>query len=331
VLSLLHQFWNDHGVPFLVLESAKQEYRGLLNVQDWADLGPGNRDCRRRVYTLGDESCSLQTCFEAAMPQIGPLPSILAEALHLVYWNNGWLLADSGPGPDETCALLFPTLSDLYQVIGLVVKERGYQGEVKANIEAAVASRLKPLLLGSKRRMFDTQRSIPADQLFTRPVILELNELNEQDKSLVVMFLLTMLREYRERHPSPNGDLIHVTVVEEAHNALENIASRGASEVGNDLRGKAVQAFCNMLTEVRAYGEGLVIADQSPEKLAPDALRITNVQIAHQLRDGHDREAIANAMIMTDEQRDFLGKLEPGRAAVFYTGLQKATFVAVPQ
>ncbi len=32
VLQLLHQLWVEHDVPFLVLESAKQEYRGLLGV-----------------------------------------------------------------------------------------------------------------------------------------------------------------------------------------------------------------------------------------------------------------------------------------------------------
>jgi hypothetical protein len=36
-------------------------------------------------------------------------------------------------------------------------------------------------------------------------------------------------------------------------------------------------------------------------------------------------------MIMTDEQRDFLGKLRPGQAAVFRTGLERATFVKIPQ
>ena len=36
-------------------------------------------------------------------------------------------------------------------------------------------------------------------------------------------------------------------------------------------------------------------------------------------------------MIMTDEQRDFLGKLRPGQAAVFRTGLERATFVSIPQ
>jgi hypothetical protein len=64
--------------------------------------------------------------------------------------------------------------------------------------------------------------------------------------------------------------------------------------------------------------------------LARDAMRNTNVQISHQLRDTHDREAIANAMVMTDDQRDYLGKCETGRAAVFFSGLQKATFIDVP-
>jgi hypothetical protein len=85
-----------------------------------------------------------------------------------------------------------------------------------------------------------------------------------------------------------------------------------------------------MLTEIRALGEGLIIADQSPEKLAADAMRNTNVQIAHQLRDSRDREAVARALLMTEEQRDFVGKLQPGHAAVFYTGLERATFVTLP-
>jgi hypothetical protein len=112
---------------------------------------------------------------------------------------------------------------------------------------------------------------------------------------------------------------------------LENVASKGGGEgaTSADTRFKAVEAFCQMLTEIRSLGEGLIIADQSPEKLARDAMRNTNLQIAHQLRDSHDREAIGSAMIMEKEQRDFLGKLVPGQAALFRTGLEKATFIQV--
>ena len=85
-----------------------------------------------------------------------------------------------------------------------------------------------------------------------------------------------------------------------------------------------------MLAEVRAYGEGIIISDQSPEKLAPDAVRNTNLQIAHQLRHRTDREAIAAAMIMDEAQQEYLGKLRVGEAAVFLTGYDRATFMQVP-
>jgi hypothetical protein len=176
--------------------------------------------------------------------------------------------------------------------------------------------------------MFGAQRSYPLDVMMRRPTILELNDLNADDKSLTIMFLLMLLREYRELHPADG--LQHITVIEEAHNVMGNVQSSGPSEIAADTKGQAVQAFADLLTEVRAYGEGILIADQSPEKLLPDAVRNTNLQIAHQLRDAKDREAIGRALIMDQAQLDYLGKLGVGEAAVFLTGMEKATFMQVP-
>ncbi|MEB3189906.1 MAG: DUF87 domain-containing protein [Snowella sp.] len=341
-LYLLDQFWRKFQVPFLVIESAKKEYRGLRHVDVFKD--------KLQIYTLGNETLSplrfnpfelmpgvrleshlahLQTCFEGALPPVGPLSSVISEALEVVYQRYGWRLTDYGRHSEEE-PRLFPIMEDFYLTVENIVQGRGYQGEVKSNVEAAIKGRIKPLLMGSKGKMFSSRLSSPnAADLFQYPVILELNDLNEQDKSLVMMFFLTLLREYRELHPSK--ELSHITLVEEAHNVLANVdAVSSGNENQSDVKAKSIQSFCNMLAEVRAYGEGLIIADQSPEKLARDAMRNTNVQIAHQLRDAQDREAIANAMIMSEEQRDFLGKCDTGRAAVFYTGLQKATFIDVP-
>lgn len=48
--SLLEQVWNDgRGVPFMVIESAKSEYRALLNSPRFSGL---------RVFTVGDETIS---------------------------------------------------------------------------------------------------------------------------------------------------------------------------------------------------------------------------------------------------------------------------------
>jgi hypothetical protein len=349
VLALLNQLWATHHIPFLVIEAAKKEYRALSRVKGFDEL---------LIFTLGDENGSpfrfnpfellpgvrveahlgrLQACFDAALPQFGILPSIVAESLEKIYTDKGWKLTDvaSLPSPSgrevggEGERRLFPSLRDLYTAVIRAVEGRGYSGEMRDNIRAAAAGRIRNLLTGSRGAMFGAQRSFPAEIIFRRPVILELNDLNEDDKALTMMFLLMWLREYRELNTSPA--LQHVTVVEEAHNVVSNVQSVGNTEVAADTKAKAVAAFANMLAEVRAYGEGILISDQSPEKLAPDAMRNTNLQIAHQLRDRRDREAIARAMIMDDEQQNFLGKLRVGEAALFRTGMEKATFIQVPE
>ena len=338
VLYLLDQVWRKHGIPFLVIEGAKKEYRALARVKGFENL---------LVFSLGDETTSpfrlnpfellpgvrleahlnrLQACFDAALPQFGILPSIVAESMEEIYKARGWKLTDRCE-PGET--RLFPTLRDLYRAVIQITEQRGYAGETYHNIRAAASGRIGNLLRGSRGLTFGGMRSFPADLIFSRPVVLELDDLNEDDKALVMMFLLTWLREYRALHRGKG--LQHLTVVEEAHNVLANTQSVGASETASDIKAKSVGAFANMLSEVRAYGEGLVISDQSPEKLAPDAIRNTNLQIAHQLRDRRDREAIARAMIMDEAQQEYLGKLRTGQAAFFRTGVEKAAFVTVPE
>jgi hypothetical protein len=203
---------------------------------------------------------------------------------------------------------------------------------VKSNVEAALVGRFKPLLMGSKGLMFDVQACDPPPEiLFEEPVVLEMNDLNLDDKAMTVMFILTLLREYREIHKAGKRGLQHITMVEEAHNILEEVGSHSGSESQADTRSKAVATFCSMLAEIRSLGEGIIIADQSPQKLARDAIRNTNLQIAHQLRDGHDRETMASAMIMDEDQVNFLAKLEVGHAAVFWTGREKAGFIKANQ
>jgi hypothetical protein len=339
VLFLLDQLWRTKNIPFLVIEAAKKEYRTLSKV-------PGFED-DLLIFTMGDETTSpfrlnpfellpgvrleahlgkLQACFDAALPQFGILPSIIAEAMEEIYKSKGWKLTDIATGEEER---LFPTMREMFNEVIRVAERRGYAGETADNIRAAAAGRIGGLLRGSKGRMFGSQRSFPAETLFKHPLILELNDLNEDDKALTMMFLLTWLREYRELHKGK--ELQHVTVVEEAHNVLSNTQPVGNQEISADTKAKAVAAFTNMLAEIRAYGEGLIISDQSPEKLAPDAVRNTNLQIAHQLRDQHDREVIARAMIMDEAQPEYLGKLGVGTAAFFRTGIEKATFIRIPE
>lgn len=340
-LYLLDQLWRQHRVPFLVIEPAKSEYRGLIRQPGYADL---------LIFTLGDETTApfrlnpfellpgvrveshleqLNVAINAAMPQFGVLPTIIEEALEEAYSRQGWELTDRADVDNDR---LFPTLADFYREAIRAVEGRGYQGELRDNITAAVKGRIGSLLRGSKGFMFNCRRSLPLEHLLSRPVILEMDALGDDAKGLAMMFLLILLREYRRTQATAQepGGLRHLLLIEEAHRVMENVTSTGPSEVAADTRAKAVRAITDFLVEMRSYGQGMLIAEQSPEKLAPDAVRNTNLKITHMLPGRQDREALASAMIMDQQQEQFMGKLRVGQAAVFMTGYEKATFMAVP-
>jgi len=47
-------------------------------------------------------------------------------------------------------------------------------------------------------------------------------------------------------------------------------------EVTANPKGRAIEVFSNILSEIRAYGEGIIIAEQIPAKLIPDAIKNTS-------------------------------------------------------
>ena len=68
----------------------------------------------------------LQTCFEAAIPPVGPSASVIAEALLRGYEAEGWALTDVCPAAPRR---RFPVLSDFVRHVEAVLRDRGYEGE----------------------------------------------------------------------------------------------------------------------------------------------------------------------------------------------------------
>jgi hypothetical protein len=336
-MQILSQLW-ETGIPFLVIEPAKTEYRTLL------DSPLGNS---LQIFTLGDESVSpfrlnpleiqpgirvethisaIRACFEAALPTFGILPSLIEESLHNVYQDKGWNLTDRGRVDD---ARLMPTLGELYFEIIRATEERGYSEKTLQDIRAAAAGRIGSLLRGSKGRMLNNRRSIPMKTLMTRPTVLELESLNDDEKALVMLFLLTMIREYC-RANREDSRLQHVTLIEEAHRVMSAMPHAADRETSADTRAQAVEMFSASLSEVRAFGEGLIIAEQIPGRLAEDALKNTNIKIVHRLPGQDDRQTVGATMNLSEEQEPYLAKLVPGQAALFIEGYERPTFIYVP-
>ena len=182
-------------------------------------------------------------------------------------------------------------------------------------------------MLGSKGFMLDTPRSFDFKSLLKKKVILELEEIkNPSEKSFIMGLILLNLNEALKSIYKEDKSFRHITLVEEAHRLLSKY------EAGDSLNKKSgVEAFSDMLAEVRKYGESLMIVDQIPNKLTPEVLKNTNTKIVHRIFAIDDKEAIGNTMALSKEQKEFLSKLEVGRAIVFNQKFYNAIQVQIKE
>ncbi|HLJ53578.1 MAG TPA: ATP-binding protein [Chthonomonadaceae bacterium] len=339
-MQILLECYGKLGLPFLVIEPAKAEYRRLSQTDEFKG--------KLRVYTFGGNSPLpfrinplspvagiplgrhidlLKAVFNASFPMYAGMPYVLEEAILEVYAERGWSLftsenacLDPRAGVDERSALT-PCLEDLHDKVDVVLNRKKYGQEVHANMGAALRSRIRSLMVGNKGMALNTRRSTPLADLFDVPTVIELQNLgDDEEKAFVMALLFVLLYEYAEVRqteiaPARRGKLQHLTLIEEAHRLL--VATHGpVSAETADPRSKAVSMFTDMMAEMRAYGEGFIIADQIPTKLAPETLKNSNLKIIHRLVSPDDREAAGSCMNLTDWQKRHLNNLKPGLAIV---------------
>src|SRR6202035_3478441 len=148
------------------------------------------------------------------------------------------------------------------------------------------------------------------------------------DKAFLMGTVLIRLAEHLRLRQRAEGPAVprlrHLSVFEEAHRLLRQ--PRGP----DGAAAHAVEMFAGLLAEIRAYGEGLIIAEQIPAKIIPDAVKNTAVKIVHRLPAADDRETVGATMNMTDAQSRYLVTLPPGQAAVFTDGMDYPVLAAMP-
>jgi DNA helicase HerA-like ATPase len=337
---LLGELWKKQRIPFLVIESAKREYWELANQEGYDDLV---------LFTMGLEEegksvpyrlnpfevmpgVALQThidyllaTFKASFELYPPMPYVLETCVYEIYQDRGWDVLTNRNIYGWTN---FPTLEDLYYKVDVVTDRLGYHHEVESNVKAALKTRINSLRIGGKEAMLDTPHSIPIGTLLERPVVMELEDIGDDDiKAFIIGILLVQLYEYRKAAGS-KPKLGHVLLLEEAHRLLANVNNYAGENANPKI--KAIEFFCNLLAEIRSFGQGIMIVDQIPTKLAPDCLKNTNLKIVHRTVMKDDREAIGHSMNMTPEQIDYLSVLKMGWAAVYSEGDTRPKLVKVP-
>lgn len=250
--------------------------------------------------------------FNACWPMYAAMPAILKDAVEKSYEKVGWNLRFSKCNP-----LKFPTFNDLIETLPEVMNSSMYSADTKSDYAGALITRVRSMTNGINGQIFCSNKELTDRELFEQNVIVDLSRVGSNEtKSLMMGILVMKLQEYRLKEDKMDEELIHVTVLEEAHNLLRR-TSQSQSQEGSNLQGKSVEMIANSIAEMRTYGEGFIIADQAPELLDEAVIRNTNTKIVLRLPNKSDRELVGASMALSDDQITELSKLPKGVAAVY--------------
>lgn len=312
------------GVKFMIIEPAKGEYKNVFgNKNNVTVLGTNPNYSEllkinpfkfpKSVHVL-EHVDRLIEIFNVCWPMYAAMPAVLKDAVLCAYEDCGWDLVES---VNKISDELFPTFTDLEKELWTVIENSAYSDELKGNYIGSLVTRIKSLTNGLNGQIFASDE-IDNKLLFDKNVIIDLSRIGSlETKSLIMGILVMRLNEYRMSEATEmNSKLKHVTVLEEAHNILKRISNEQNSESSN-VSGKSVEMLSNAIAEMRTYGEGFIIADQSPNAVDVSAIRNTNTKIIMRLPDEVDRRLAGKAAALKDEQLDEIAKLPKGVAVVY--------------
>ncbi len=311
------------GTKFLVIEPAKGEYKNVFGDVNVFGTNPLIMPLLRinpfsfptGVHVL-EHIDRLTEIFNVCWPMYSAMPAVLKKAMLDAYESCGWDLRLSvnrlSQGED-----VYPSFLDLFLSLEKVITESAYSEEVKSNYSGALLTRVESLTNGLNGEIFSVNE-LSNMVLFDENCIIDLSRVGSQEtKSLIMGILIMRLSEYRMTGANtPNSALKHLTVLEEAHNILKRVSTEQSQE-GSNMAGKSVEMITNAIAEMRTYGEGFVIVDQSPTSVDKAAIKNTNTKIVMRLPDEDDRKVSGKAAGMNDKQIDEIAKLPTGVAVVY--------------
>ncbi|GAA4130185.1 ATP-binding protein [Actinomadura keratinilytica] len=329
------------GIPWLAIEPAKSEYAAMAG--RIRDLGGGvtvvnpsdpgavplsvNPLAPEPGYPVQAHIDMVRALFQAAFDAEEPFPQIMAQALQRVYEANGWDVVTGGGVPGSLIEPAVPTLEQLQNAALQVIGEVGYGRELMADVQGFVDVRLRSLRIGSAGRFFEGGHPADVGGMLRENIVLAIEDVaNDEDKAFLMGTLIIRIVEHLRMRARAGGTapgLRHVIVIEEAHRLLRN---RGPERTSSH----AVELFAGMLAEIRAYGEGIIVAEQIPTKLVPDVIKNTALKVVHRLPAFDDRHQVGAAMNLDDDQSREVVSLRPGVAAVFADGMDRPLRVRVP-
>ncbi len=325
----------QNDVKMMIIEPAKGEYKqifgGLKGIKIFTTDPNAYRILRinpfqfpSNIHLLSHIEQLLQI-FNASWPLYAAMPAILKQAVVDAYVKCGWDVQNSIwiPGISDH---KYPVFADVLEILPDIINNSDYSSDSKGDYKGALLTRVQSMTVGINGVIFKNSEGVDDSLLFDSNVVVDLSELGSDEAIALIMGVLIMkLNEYRKsqrklnKNLSLNSQLRHVTVLEEAHNLLKR-TSKDQNQEGANMVGKSVEMISNSIKEMRTYGEGFIIIDQSPMAVDSSAIENTATKIIMNTPAKDACEELGSALSLNDAQTRELSRLNVGVAAVFQKG-----------
>ncbi len=289
-----------HNKPFLIFDY-KRNYRDLLKHPDFE-----NEDIL--IFTVGRNDVA-PFYFNPKQRPLGVEEYVwikqLAQIIEKVY-----LL---GPGANDVF-MESAGMNTFKEMQERVLRQKKRARELLW--WASVKRTLNAINYPGLGEMVNCIKGYPIPDLLNKKVILELDGLSGSDQAFVIGSLLLWIYHYRMRQPE-REILKHFIIIEEAHHLF---LKAGREEDIADV----------IMREIRELGESIIIIDQHPSKISVSALGNLSTKFVLNLSLNQDVSAIANAMLLENDQKKFISMLTLGQCICRSDRLPHPLLLSIP-
>lgn len=309
---LIRQFY-EKNIPVLILEPVKQEFRDLL--MEFTQTNIFTVEIPVMPFLLNpfvpppgvplyQYKGSLLAAFKAAISLPDPLPALLEKAVSEAYMYYGW--SDFSKNGDANVQIF--SMAEFVRIFKTLIARSNYSTEVKGNMMAGGAYRIQSMIERCTWT-FDTIHATDVEALLKRCTLLEMGHLEREEKMLVTALVLIRIMAFVKATRRSDHVLKNIILLDEAHAFLDT--SAGITEEEKSLNSSMRTLMLNMLTELRAYGIGVVFADQSPSRMGVGMLDNVENLISFRLT-GKEAELLTEHMGTDKEMTECLSRISTG-------------------
>jgi hypothetical protein len=294
----------QYGVPFWAFDF-KQDYRhlaktGQVLVFDWETF-----------------------CFNPLRPPLGVNPQVWMQAFTNVFCQVYWLLSGTeGVILEQVNKLytdygvfsgkdVYPTMFDLYESLKGYHLDRQY-GRTAGFLESAM-NRVNKCLI-SIANVFNYDKGFSIEEFLTKNVVFEMEGFLIENQAFLLNIILRYVFQYRISNNQRSG-LKHVFLFDEAKSVYSK-EREFTKELG-------VSEIAQFTSKIREFGEGLIVADQMPTKLADSIKANVYTVICMSQSGGPNLAEMSRALGLNPQQEDACSILKSNKSTQEFEAVVK--------